>query len=57
MVHMPGVEQLYNLTAVRIVGLDLVDPFDGMATPKREEWIAVLFGPLFKVPSRRTTPV
>jgi hypothetical protein len=33
-VHMPSVEQLDDLTAVRIVGFDGVNPLDRIAPPK-----------------------
>jgi hypothetical protein len=41
---MPSVEKLDDLTAVRIVGFDGVNPLDRIATTKREEWIAAPFG-------------
>jgi hypothetical protein len=47
-VHMPSVEQLDDLTAVRIVGFDGVNPLDRIATAEREEWITAPSGPLFK---------
>jgi hypothetical protein len=33
-VHMPSVEKLDDLTGVRIVGFDGVNPLDRIATPK-----------------------
>ena len=38
-VHMPSVEQLDDLTAVRIVGFDGVNPLDRIATTKRQKWV------------------
>jgi hypothetical protein len=49
---MPSVEQLDDLTAVRIVGFGLFDTFDGIATAEREEWITAPSGPLFKTAER-----
>ena len=53
-VHGPSGEQLYDLTAVRIVGLNLIHPFDGIATSKREKRIAAPLGPLFEAAERST---
>src|SRR6266516_5397126 len=50
--HMPSVEQLDDLTAVRIVGFDGVNPLDRIATAERQEWVAAPFGPLFKTAER-----
>jgi hypothetical protein len=47
-VHVPRFEQPYNLTAMRVVGLDLINSVDGVATTERQEWITAPFGPLFK---------
>jgi hypothetical protein len=53
-VHMPSVEQLDDLTAVRIVRFGLFDTFDGIATAEREEWITAPSGPLFEAAERAT---
>src|SRR4030081_3862170 len=53
-VHMPSVEQLDDLTAVRIVGFDDVNPLDRIATTKRQKWVTAPFGPLFKAAERAT---
>jgi hypothetical protein len=38
-VHMPSVEELDDLTAVRIVAFDGVNPLDRIATTKRQKWV------------------
>jgi hypothetical protein len=53
-VRMPSVEQLDDLTAVRIVGLDGVNPHYRIATVERDEWIAAL---LFAADVRQRPPV
>jgi hypothetical protein len=52
--HGPRVEQLYGLTAVRIVRFDSFNALDRIATAEREEWIAAPFGPLFEAAKRST---
>jgi hypothetical protein len=51
-VHMPSVEQLDDLTAVRIVGFDSVNPLDGIAATKRQKWVTAPSGPLLKATER-----
>jgi len=51
-VRIPSLEQLNDLTAVWVIRLDLVDPFDGIATAEREEWIAAPFTPLLEAAER-----
>jgi hypothetical protein len=38
---MPSVELLDDLTAVRIVGFDGVNPLDRIATADRQKWVTV----------------
>jgi hypothetical protein len=49
---MPSVEQLDDLTAVRIVGFDSVNPLDGIAATKRQKWVTAPSGPLLKATER-----
>jgi hypothetical protein len=51
---MPSVEQLDDLTAVRIVGFDGVNPLDRIATTNRQKRVTAPFGPLFKAAERAT---
>jgi len=47
-VGIPSFEQRHDLTPIRVVGLDAVDPFDRIATAQGEEWVAAPFGPSFE---------
>ena len=53
-VLVPGLKQPHDLATMRIISLDAVDPLDGIATAKREEWIAAPFGPLLEATERST---
>ena len=55
-VRVPCFEHLNNLTAMWIVRLSLINSVDGIATAKRQEWIAAPFGPLFEAAERPTVP-
>ena len=46
--QVPRFEKLSNQTTMWIVGLHFLDPVDGIATAKRQEWIAAPFRPLFE---------
>jgi hypothetical protein len=52
--QMPSAKELDDLTAVRIVGLNLINPFDGIATAECEEWIAAPSAHCFKAAERAT---
>ena len=56
MVRVPCFEHLYNLTAMWIVQLNLINSVDGIATAKRQERIAAPFGPLFEAAEWLTVP-
>jgi hypothetical protein len=53
-VSVPGLEQVDDATAMRIVGFDGFDPFDRIATAERQEWIAAPFAPFFEAAERPT---
>jgi hypothetical protein len=53
-VRIPSLEQLNDLTAVRVIRFDLVDPFDGIATTKPSEVGHGTIRPMFKAAERAT---
>ena len=53
MVRVPGFEHLNDPATLGIIALDLVDPVDGIATAKRQEWVPTPFDPILEAAERR----
>jgi hypothetical protein len=51
-VGVPSLEEFHNLTTIRVVGFDGLNPFDRIATAKRYKRIAAPFRPLLETAER-----